>query len=390
MKINNDLAVYIHWPFCKFKCPYCDFNSHVRDRINHSDWKQAYLEEMKFYRDKTGARAVQSVFFGGGTPSLMEPDTVAAVIEGIDQLWGLPSDIEITIEANPTSVEAGKLQGFKSAGVNRVSLGVQSLRDGALQKLGRQHSADEAITAVKMAAKIFDRYSFDLIYARPMQSLAEWKQELSEALEFAGDHMSLYQLTIEEGTQYHTLFQRGEITIPDDSLAADFYELTQEMMEAKGLPAYEVSNHARIGQESRHNLVYWRYGDYVGIGPGAHGRLTFEGEKWATRAHKVPEVWLERVAKQSHGAHPFESVNARQRGQELLMMGLRLSEGVSLAVFHSEIGMSFADYISEFFSAEKLATLMHENLLALNDSTLTATISGRLKLNGVLNFLLKE
>jgi putative oxygen-independent coproporphyrinogen III oxidase len=377
------LALYIHWPFCKFKCPYCDFNSHVRERVNHPEWKDAYLAEMRFYRDKTGPRRIESIFFGGGTPSLMEPETVAAVIEEAGKLWELPADTEITLEANPTSVEAEKLRGFKAAGVNRVSLGVQSLRDADLKKLGRQHSAAEAIAAVKMAAGIFDRYSFDLIYARPDQSLEDWRQELTEALDFAAGHMSLYQLTIEEGTQYHTLHQRGELQVPGDNLAADMYELTQEMMGARGMPAYEVSNHARPGEESRHNLVYWHYGDYAGIGPGAHGRLTMGGEKFATRAHRAPELWLKWVKDSGHGAHPFEKIDLSKRGWERLMMGLRLSEGVELDAFLKETHTP----LTQFVNAHRLQVLIDEKLLEMTGRHMKATAAGRQKLNSLLSFL---
>ena len=382
--VTAQLAIYVHWPFCKFKCPYCDFNSHVREKITHEDWTDAYLKEMRHYRALTGPRHIQSVFFGGGTPSLMEPATVEAVIDCIHDLWGIPQGTEITLEANPTSVEAQKLEGFKAAGVNRVSLGVQSLRDADLKKLGRQHSAADAIAAVKIAAKIFTRYSFDLIYARPDQTPAAWKQELSEALQMAGGHLSLYQLTIEEGTQFHTLHARGELKIPDNDAGATLYEMTQEMTEAAGLPAYEVSNHAKPGDESRHNLVYWRYGDYAGIGPGAHGRLTLQGEKKATRAHRAPELWMERVRQYGHGAHEMELITPDQRGREMLMMGLRLMEGVDLKAFTTETGKDF----SAFVKTGKVDVLLEEGLLDLSSTTIAATRAGRQRLNAVLAFLL--
>lgn len=378
------LAVYIHWPFCKFKCPYCDFNSHVRGIINHADWKRAYLEEMRFYRDKTGPRAIGSVFFGGGTPSLMEPETVAAVIDGVNDLWGLPSGVEITLEANPTSVETTKFEGFKAAGVNRVSLGVQSLRDPDLKALGRQHSAAEAIAAVHLAATLFDRYSFDLIYARPNQMLEDWRLELSEALDMAGGHLSLYQLTIEEGTAYHTLHQRGELKMPEEDLAADLYDLTEEMVSAKGFSSYEVSNYAKAGEESRHNLAYWRYQDYVGIGPGAHGRISFDGQKWATRAHKAPEIWLQRVSENRHGAHAFEKIDAPARGEEMLMMGLRLKAGVCAARFEQETGLNLKDFLAK----DRLSYLSAGGMVEWKDQTLLATNAGRLKLNTLLSYLL--
>jgi putative oxygen-independent coproporphyrinogen III oxidase len=378
------LAVYIHWPFCKFKCPYCDFNSHVREKVSHDDWRDAYARELRHYRGLTGARQIQSVFFGGGTPSLMAPETAALVIETIDDLWGLPQGTEITLEANPTSVEADKLRAFKSAGVNRVSLGVQALDDADLKTLGRQHSAAEALAAVKTAAQIFERYSFDLIYARPSQSVEDWRAELAAALPYTRGHMSLYQLTIEEGTQYHTLYRRGDLKMPDEETAARMYELTQEMTEAAGMPAYEVSNHARFGDESRHNLVYWRYGDYAGIGPGAHGRLTLGGVKQATRAHRAPELWLERVRDHGHGAHGFETVDFAERGREALMMGLRLAEGVPFARIEAETGRP----LSEFINLAQARILEDEGLLTRAHSTLAATPQGRQKLNAVLSFLL--
>ncbi len=381
---TKQLAVYIHWPFCKFKCPYCDFNSHVRENIQHQDWASAYLKELAHYRTLTGERHIESVFFGGGTPSLMEPETVEKVIDAIDELWGIPQGTEITLEANPTSVEAGKLEGFKSAGVNRVSLGVQSLRDTDLKKLGRQHSAAEGIAAVKLAAKIFPRFSFDLIYARPDQAPADWKQELAEALQYAGGHLSLYQLTIEEGTQFHTLHARGELKVPDGDAGATLYEITQEMTEATGLPAYEISNHAKPGDESRHNLVYWRYGDYAGVGPGAHGRLTLQNEKRATRAHRAPELWMERVRQNGHGAHEMEVITADQRAREMLMMGLRLMDGIDLAAFATETGKDF----SAIVNLKRVKVLEEEGLLEETSARVAATRAGRQRLNAVLAYLL--
>lgn len=379
-----ELAVYVHWPFCKIKCPYCDFNSHVRERVAHDDWRRAFVRELLFYRDLTGARHIQSVFFGGGTPSLMEPQTVETVIDTIADLWGLPQGTEITLEANPTSVETGKLKGFKAAGVNRVSLGVQALNDADLKALGRQHSAAEAIAAVKLAGSIFERFSFDLIYARPDQTVAGWRRELAEGLQYAKGHMSLYQLTIEEGTQYHTLFQRGDLKIPDEETAAQLYEVTQEMMAAADMPAYEISNHARFGDESRHNLVYWRYGDYAGVGPGAHGRLTIGGVKKATRAHRAPEVWLQKTLENGHGAHPFEDIDFPKRAREMLLMGLRLAEGISLSRFEAESGLPFL----EFVNPRRVTMLEGEGLLERSGDRLAATASGRQKLNAVLAYLL--
>jgi len=383
---EDQLSLYIHWPFCKFKCPYCDFNSHVRERVEHKDWASAYIRELQYYRELIGPRHIQSIFFGGGTPSLMEPATVATVIDTIHDLWGLPQGTEVTLEANPTSVEINKLQGFKTAGVNRVSLGIQALNDADLKRLGRQHSAAEGVAAFGVASKIFSRFSFDLIYARPDQTPDLWRAELAEALKMAGGHMSLYQLTIEEGTQYHTLHQRGELIVPDDDAGATLYEITQEMTEGAGLPAYEISNHARPGDESRHNMVYWRYGDYAGVGPGAHGRLTLDGEKFATRAHRAPEMWMERVNAKGHGAHDMEPVDAKDRGRELLLMGLRLMEGVSLANFQKETDTGLSDFVNP----KRVKMLEDEGLLTLADNRLTATVKGRQRLNAVLAYLLAD
>lgn len=379
----DNLAVYVHWPFCKFKCPYCDFNSHVRAQVDQSAWRAAFTRELAFYRDMTGPRTVGSVFFGGGTPSLMEPATAQSVIDDIARLWGLPSGTEITLEANPTSVEAGKLRDFRAAGVNRASLGVQSLNDADLKVLGREHSAAEALAAVEVASSIFDRHSFDLIYARPGQTVESWTAELSTALPYTRGHMSLYQLTIEEGTQFHTLYQRGALKLPDDETSARLYETTQEIMAARGMPAYEISNHAVSGQESRHNLAYWRYQDYVGAGPGAHGRLTINGKKIATRAHRAPEEWMKRVQENGHGAHPFEDIPAEKRATEALMMGLRLTEGIPIARLESE----GAAPLLEILNIKKLSELEKEGLVTRSTERLIATLEGRKKLNALLKYI---
>ncbi len=379
----SPLAIYVHWPFCAKKCPYCDFNSHVRDRVDHDAWKNAYLRELEHTRTLTGPREVVSVFFGGGTPSLMEPSTTAAIIESIDRLWGIPQGTETTLEANPGSTEADKFRAFKSAGVNRVSVGVQALNDADLQTLGRLHGAEEARRAVGIAGDVFDRFSFDLIYARQGQSVEMWERELREALAMGTSHLSLYQLTIEEGTPFHTLFQRGEIVLPDEDSGATMYELTQDICAAAGLPAYEVSNHARMGEESRHNLVYWRGGDYAGIGPGAHGRLTLDGQRHATRMHRAPEIWLERVAQQGHGAHPFEPVSGDEFARERLMMGLRLSEGIVHAQFRALTGMNVADVIN----AQAGQALQQGGFLHDDGQVIAATAAGRQRLNALLAYL---
>jgi oxygen-independent coproporphyrinogen-3 oxidase len=383
---ERPFGVYVHWPFCLAKCPYCDFNSHVRERIAHEEWRRAYLAEIDHYAALTPGRTVGSVFFGGGTPSLMEPRTVAAILERIAARWQVAPGCEVTLEANPTSVEAEKFAGFAAAGVNRVSIGVQALNDQDLKRLGRMHNVSEAMDALEIAAKNFTRYSFDLIYARPRQNLKEWREELEKALKIAGaGHLSMYQLTIEPGTAFFTQHARGELRIPDEELAGDFYELTQELTEAAGLPAYEISNHARPGEESRHNLLYWRYGDYAGIGPGAHGRLTLDGRKQATRAHRAPEAWLDLVARQGHGAHDFEEVAAAERVTEALMMGLRLREGVDLRNIAAEGGAPW----QEFIAPARIGALAAEGLVAQEGERLRPTLAGMQRLNGVLRYLLE-
>lgn len=381
---SNLFALYVHWPFCASKCPYCDFNSHVADAIDHAAWREAYERELQYYASLTSGRTITSIFFGGGTPSLMQPETVEHVINTAQKLWRLSNSCEITLEANPTSTEIEKFRAFRQAGVNRVSVGVQSFDDEQLKFLGRQHNAGEAIKAIETAARVFDRYSFDLIYARPDQTTAQWKKELEQALPYAGDHLSLYQLTIEPGTAFHTRFHRGEFTLPPDEEAGDLYELTQDMLARRGLPAYEISNHARPGQESLHNLTYWRYGDYVGVGPGAHGRLILNGRKMATRAHRAPEIWLQKTYDQGHGAHPFEEIDRRARFEETLMMGLRLGEGIPLQRLTNEAGQDWQTMINP----QKIKVMQDENMLVVTDAHMSATNAGRQRLNGLLSFLL--
>ncbi len=377
-------GVYIHWPFCLSKCPYCDFNSHVREGVDHARWQRALLRELDFYARQTQGRTVTSIFFGGGTPSLMSPATVGAVIDAVAKNWAVAPDIEITLEANPTSVESGKFRDFRAGGVNRVSLGVQALNDADLKFLGRQHSAHEALHAVELAAFFFPRFTFDLIYARSGQTESLWQAELKQALSFAAAHLSLYQLTIEPGTAFHTLYQRGAFTLPDEDAKGALYELTQDMMEGAGMPAYEISNHARAGESSRHNLTYWRYGDYIGVGPGAHGRLTLAGKKIATRTHRAPEIWLEQVETSGSAAHPPEIVDSRARGQELLMMGLRLYEGVPLARVAEESGQP----LEEFIDQSALARLVAGGFVECDGHVLRATKEGRQRLDAVLSSLL--
>ncbi|HEY4921917.1 MAG TPA: radical SAM family heme chaperone HemW [Xanthobacteraceae bacterium] len=322
-------GVYIHWPFCLSKCPYCDFNSHVRQAgIDEPRYVKAFAAEIAATAERVPGRTVSTIFFGGGTPSLMKPETVGAVLDAIGRHWTIAPDVEITLEANPSSVEAGRFRGYRAAGVNRVSLGMQSLDDAVLKQLGRLHTAREALDAVALARGIFDRFSFDLIYARPGQTVAAWRAELARALAEAGEHLSLYQLTIEPETPFAALHANGKLVLPDDDLGRDLYDLTLDQSAAAGLPAYEVSNHARPGAECRHNLVYWRYGEYAGIGPGAHGRLVIDGTRHATATEKRPEAWLMRVETSGHGMVVDDALTREEQADEFLLMGLRLAEGI--------------------------------------------------------------
>jgi putative oxygen-independent coproporphyrinogen III oxidase len=330
LSANDLFGVYVHWPFCASKCPYCDFNSHVhRGPFDEQAYVAAYEREIAHAASLTPGRVVQSIFFGGGTPSLMSPWAVEQIINSITRHWTVESKAEITLEANPTSVEVERFKGFRSAGVNRVSLGVQSLRPQPLADLGRRHTVEEAVAAVRIAQSVFDRSSFDLIYARPHQTLEDWEDELKEALWLAKGHISLYQLTIEQGTRYFDLHRAGKLIMPNEDLAADFYELTQELTAAAGMPAYEISNHARPGQESQHNLLYWRYGEYAGIGPGAHGRLLINNQRHATATEKMPFDWQKKVVTNGHGLVTDDVLTWEEQGDEFLVMGLRLREGIS-------------------------------------------------------------
>jgi putative oxygen-independent coproporphyrinogen III oxidase len=377
-------GIYIHWPFCKSKCPYCDFNSHVHDKIDHKLWRDSYIKELDYWAELTKGNVVDTVFFGGGTPSLMEAETVADILAHIQKKWRVSNNWEVTLEANPTSFETEKFRDFYMAGVNRVSIGVQSFVEQDLKFLGREHSPDQARFAILEAQKIFSRVSFDLIYARPKQTIEGWQAELSDALKIATGHMSLYQLTIERGTPFHTRYARGEFQIPEQDLAADLYDMTQEMMDGAGLPAYEISNHARGGDESRHNLIYWRYNDYAGVGPGAHGRLTLKSQKLATRAHRAPEIWLDKVEKSGQGLHPFEEVDPLARLQEALMMGLRLKEGVPI----SRLESAFAGDLHTVLSPLKIKRLVDEGILLDGPDLIKTTPQGFKCLNAVLGYLL--
>src|SRR3954466_1796404 len=326
---GTDFGVYIHWPFCLSKCPYCDFNSHVRHApIDEDRFMRAFTSEIATTAERVPGRTVSTIFFGGGTPSLMRPATVGALLDAIGKHWTVAPDVEVTLEANPTSVEATRFRGYRSAGVNRVSLGVQALDDASLKELGRLHTAQEALDAVKIARTAFERYSFDLIYARPRQTTAEWRAELSRAIDEAAEHLSLYQLTIEQDTPFAALHASGKLVIPDDDNARALYDLTQEITDARGLPAYEISNHARPGAECRHNLVYWRYHEYAGLGPGAHGRLLVDGQRHAISTEKRPEAWLMRVEANGHGVVEDETLTRAEQADEYLLMGLRLAEGI--------------------------------------------------------------
>ena len=322
-------AVYVHWPFCLAKCPYCDFNSHVRSTaIDEDRFVAAFRAEIRHRAAIAPGRTVRSIFFGGGTPSLMRPQTVQAIIDAIAEAWSVEAGAEITLEANPTSVEAGRFRGYRGAGVNRLSIGVQALNDADLKFLGRRHTVAEALAALDVASSIFSRHSFDLIYARPGQSVEAWRAELGRALELAGEHLSLYQLTIEPDTMFERLWKAGKLPVPDADLARELFDATQEMTQAHGMPAYEVSNHARPGAESQHNLVYWRYGEYAGVGPGAHGRLVTPAGRRAQSTEKHPEMWLTQVEADGHGLVENELLTAEEQGDEFLLMGLRLTEGI--------------------------------------------------------------
>ena len=373
----SDFGIYVHWPFCAAKCPYCDFNSHVRERYDEGRWAAGIAKELAAVAALQGGQRpnVTSVFFGGGTPSLMGGAAVARVLDAIAGLWPVSSDAEITLEANPNSVEQARFHDYRAAGVNRVSIGVQALNDRALKALGRLHGADEAKAAVRLAQSVFPRVSFDLIYARPGQSPKDWAAELNEALGFETEHLSVYQLTIEPSTAYATLARQGKVHLPDEDSAAEFYEQTQEITERAGLPAYEVSNHARPGAESRHNLTYWRYGDYVGVGPGAHGRLTISERRLATQAERLPEKWLASIEEKGSSLTLTE-VPPLEAAEENLLMHVRLNEGVNLSAYRARWGRAPA--------SDRIAKLRELGLVTLKDDHLAATPRGRLVLNRVI------
>ncbi len=379
------LGLYIHWPFCLSKCPYCDFNSHVREKVDQTRWKAALLKELESAAQSQEGAALVSIFLGGGTPSLMEPETVASLIEKAKSLFPATKNLEVTLEANPSTVEAERFKAFYEAGVNRLSLGIQSLDNEALSFLGRRHSSKEALQALEIAATYFPRFSFDLIYARPHQTYASWKAELYEALTYAKGHLSLYQLTIEPQTVFATRLARGEKMTLEEDPAATLYELTEEIMTTAGFIPYEVSNYAIPSQECRHNLLYWNFEDYIGIGPGAHGRITKEGTKYATSRYKAPETWLEAVEAHGHGLQGSLPLSPLERLQELTLMGLRLKTGLEIRRVTEETGLT----VEEAYRLQTLELLEKEGLLERTATHLTPTFEGRLRLNSLIAFMLK-
>ncbi|NOC93706.1 radical SAM family heme chaperone HemW [Ruegeria sp. HKCCD6604] len=377
---NGGFGLYVHWPFCEAKCPYCDFNSHVSKNIDQKQWLDAYLSELHRSAAETPDRVLNTIFFGGGTPSLMAPETVAAVIDTARALWRPANDMEITLEANPGSVEAGRFAAYRDAGVNRVSMGIQAMNDEDLRRLGRIHTVAEARAAFDIARNCFNRVSFDLIYARQHQTLDAWQEELTQALSMAIDHLSLYQLTIEDGTAFGDRYAVGKLRgLPEDDSAADMYLATQEICEAHGLPAYEVSNHARPGAESQHNLIYWRYGDYVGIGPGAHGRITLNGQKYATETYLNPQRWLD-AANQGCGEKNRSALPLEDQANEYLMMGMRITEGLDMDRWQTLSGRSLP--------SETIDHLTDINMVRRSNGRLIATSDGRAVLNAVIGELL--
>ena len=354
---NSALGIYVHWPFCESKCPYCDFNSHIRKTApDQKRFLTAFETELMYFAQFSATKVVDTIFFGGGTPSLMEPETVAGILEAIANHWNLSENLEITLEANPSSVEAGRFKGYKSAGINRVSLGIQSLDDAHLKNLGRLHNVKDAINAIETARNNFENVSIDLIYARQDQSIRDWQDELKRALAFGTNHLSLYQLTIEHNTPYYALHQSGKLKIPNSDECADFYLTTQEICNEHQLPAYEISNHAKVDTECLHNLNYWRYGDYIGVGPGAHGRLTIDSQRLATVVEKHPESWLTRVDSKGHGAINFYNLSATECGNEYLLMALRTIEGLNLERFEQLTGQQL--------NSEKLNYFIENGLLS--------------------------
>ena len=378
---NGGFGIYIHWPFCAAKCPYCDFNSHVRNNIDQKQWLRSYLSEINRVSKNTSSRVLDSVFFGGGTPSLIEPWVINDILNEIQKHWTTKDNFEVTLEANPGSVDAKNFKAYKSAGVNRISMGIQSLNEKDLKALGRTHTVREALSAFEIAQQNFTAVSFDLIYARQNQKLTQWEVELSQALDLGATHMSLYQLTIEQNTAFGDRYNRGLLKgLPSDDISAELYDITSDLCEDRGFSAYEVSNYAQEGSESVHNLVYWRYGDYIGIGPGAHGRLTIDGRRYATETFLSPEEWLTKVDNKGSGESSLSELSQEQQAAEMVMMGLRLNEGINFKRFENLSGSSF--------SKEKLSFLKSIQLIEQKKGNIIATFSGRKVLNSVLAELL--
>ncbi|MCA3453882.1 MAG: coproporphyrinogen III oxidase [Rhodobacter sp.] len=384
VRVNDaGFGLYIHWPFCQSKCPYCDFNSHVAGRIDQGRWLQAYLAEIDRAAQDTAGLRLRSVFFGGGTPSLMDPETVFAILDRVRANWPVANDWEVTLEANPGSADAARFRAFRAAGVNRLSMGVQALNDEDLKRLGRLHTLADAMAAFDIAKACYDRVSFDLIYARQYQTPEDWAQELTRALDMAVDHLSLYQLTIEDGTAFGDRYARGGLRgLPDEDRSVAMYEITQELCKTAGLPAYEVSNHARLGAQSQHNLIYWRGGDYAGVGPGAHGRVTLGGRRWATEALKHPWAWLDAVEKRGTGELPRDEIAPIERAQEYILMGLRLNEGLDPARLEVISGLSLP--------SAALADLCELGLITADHSRVRTTPQGRMVLNAVIRRLTED
>ena len=376
--IEPGFGVYVHWPFCAAKCPYCDFNSHVRHQgVDQERFARAFVTEIQTMAAKAPGRTVDSIFLGGGTPSLMDPKTVGTILDAIGAAWNVAPDVEVSMEANPSSVEAERFRGYRAAGVNRVSLGVQALNDADLKALGRIHNVEEAMRAIDIARATFPRLSFDLIYARPGQTPDMWRAELLQALERASDHMSLYQLTIEPGTMFEKLYKAGKLAIPDEDTAATLFEITQEVCDRHGRPSYEISNHAVPGGECRHNLVYWRYGEYAGIGPGAHGRLVIDDRRHATAIAREPEQWLARVESWGDGIETDEILNPEEAGDEMLLMGLRLIEGIDLRRYRAISGRDL--------DPRRLGDLIEHGMVErIDDNRIRCTRSGSFVLDAVV------
>lgn len=381
----NSISVYVHWPFCLAKCPYCDFNSHVRETVDEGKMAAAMTAEIDYYAGLVGARSVKSIFFGGGTPSLMSATTVDTVINRLSKRFSIDSDIEITLEANPTSVEAGKFDDFSKAGVNRVSLGIQALNTKDLIALGREHSLKEAFEAIELSQKYFKRSNFDLIYARMGQSVSDWQKELHQALKIANGHLSLYQLTIEPGTPFYGQLHSGKIIIPNEDTSAEMYDLTNQICESAGYEIYEISNYAKVGQQSKHNLTYWKYLDYIGIGAGAHGRITLAGQTYATMQYKKPETWLKAVQMNGHATKVKENLSQKAMAEEMIMMGLRLTDGIAYTDFKKRLGTD----IEKFIAMDSLVSLKSQGFVSVkNQDRLRLTEKGRPLLNQILGQIL--